>query len=221
MPVRLSGSSCIGIMGYAEITPGNLSLSQPCIHPIFDTRAFQDSLLKWSGSEIKYHDYIQDNWKKAFLALQARVILREFWVKSLKRGVFTFKAPELKSPEIKLETIGAAIESADGGQKAGFEIQFYPSVSIGNGKHSNNPWLMELPDPVVGMRWDNVASLSPMDAQELGIVTGDAITLGDNFRIPAFIQPGQAKEVFQLPSVTDTAMQARWLIKLELMYIPL
>ena len=177
----------------AEITPGNLSLSQPCIHPIFDTRAFQDSLLKWSGSEIKYHDYIQDNWKKTFFGPLGQSNFEEFWIKSLKEGVFTFKAPELKSPEIKLETIGAAIESTDGGQKAGFEVMFYSSVSIGNGKHGNNPWLMELPDPVAKLCWDNVASISPMDAQELGIATGDVIKLGDNFKIPAFVQPGQAK----------------------------
>ena len=30
----------------SEIIPGNLSLSQPCINPIFNTRSFQDSLLK-------------------------------------------------------------------------------------------------------------------------------------------------------------------------------
>ncbi len=30
----------------AEIIPGQLSLSQPCISPVFDTRSFQDSLLE-------------------------------------------------------------------------------------------------------------------------------------------------------------------------------
>jgi hypothetical protein len=34
----------------AEIIPGQLSLVQPCINPIFDTRQFQESLLKWSGN---------------------------------------------------------------------------------------------------------------------------------------------------------------------------
>ena len=36
----------------AEIIPGQLSLSQPCINPLFNTRSFQDSLLRWSGSSV-------------------------------------------------------------------------------------------------------------------------------------------------------------------------
>ena len=53
----------------AEIIPGQLSLSQPCINPIFNTRSFQDSLLKWSGSKIPYHDYIMKNWEKEYFPL--------------------------------------------------------------------------------------------------------------------------------------------------------
>ena len=48
----------------AEIVPGQLSLSQPCINPLFNTRSFQDSLLKWSGSSMLYHDYLKANWEK-------------------------------------------------------------------------------------------------------------------------------------------------------------
>ena len=50
----------------SEIIPGQLSLSQPCINPIFNTRSFQDSLLKWSGNSTLYHDYIIANWEKTY-----------------------------------------------------------------------------------------------------------------------------------------------------------
>jgi Fe-S-cluster-containing dehydrogenase component/anaerobic selenocysteine-containing dehydrogenase len=177
----------------AEITPGNLSLSQPCIHPIFDTRSFQDSLLAWNGISKSYHEYLKDNWKENFYPLSKQGSFETFWNNSLREGVYRFESPKSKSPEIKYQTIANALESADAGQKEGFEVLFFSSVSLGNGKHSNNPWLMELPDPVAKLCWDNVASISPMDAEELGIQTGDVIKLGDNLSIPAFIQPGQAK----------------------------
>jgi len=45
----------------AEVIPGQLSLMQPCIDPLFNTRSFQDSLLKWSGNSILYHDYLIAN----------------------------------------------------------------------------------------------------------------------------------------------------------------
>jgi len=177
----------------AEITPGSLSLTQPCIYPIFETRSFQDSVLTWIGSKISYYDYLKENWKETFFTISKQSNFEEFWTRSLKEGVFTFEAPKSKSPEIKYESIAAALESADDGQKIGFEILFYPSVSLGSGKHSNNPWLMELPDPIAKLCWDNVAAISPMDAEELGMQTGDVIKLGENISIPAFIQPGQAK----------------------------
>jgi molybdopterin-containing oxidoreductase family iron-sulfur binding subunit len=177
----------------AEISNGNISLSQPCIHPIFDTRSFQDSLLGWSGNKVSYHDYIKENWKENYFPISEQGNFEVFWTRSLKDGVFTFVSQKSKSSEIKYNTIGAALESADSGQEKGFEVLLYSSVTLGNGKHSNNPWLMELPDPVAKLCWDNVASISPMDAAELGILTGDVIKLGENLSVPAFIQPGQAK----------------------------
>jgi anaerobic selenocysteine-containing dehydrogenase len=35
--------------GDAEPVSGSYSLQQPCIHPLFNTRAYQDSLLAWAG----------------------------------------------------------------------------------------------------------------------------------------------------------------------------
>ena len=72
----------------AEIIPGQLSLSQPCINPIFDTRSFQDSLLKWSGSKITYHDYMKSNWEKEYFPHSQCSDFRNFWDESLGNGVF-------------------------------------------------------------------------------------------------------------------------------------
>ena len=59
--------------------------------------------------------------------------------------------------------------------------------------HANNPWLMELPDPVSSQCWENVAAISVSDAEKLGIKTGDLIKLSEGLILPAFIQPGQAE----------------------------
>ncbi len=177
----------------AEITPGQLSLSQPCIHPIFDTRSFQDSILKWSDNGISYYEYLKANWKENYLPLSGKSSFEAFWTKSVKEGVFNYETPRVQSPAVKYEEITSALGSDFPSQDKGFDVVFYPSVSLGNGKYSNNPWLMELPDPVAKLCWDNVASISPMDAEELGIQTGDVIRFGEYFSIPAFVQPGQAK----------------------------
>ena len=58
--------------------------------------------------------------------------------------------------------------------------------------HANNPWLMELPDPVSRQCWENVAAISH-DAEKLGIQTGTLIKIAEGLILPAFIQPGQAE----------------------------
>ncbi|HEX4372275.1 MAG TPA: TAT-variant-translocated molybdopterin oxidoreductase, partial [Puia sp.] len=48
--------------GDAEAKTGYYSLLQPTIAPLFLTRAFEDSLLKWSGSATTYENYFKQYW---------------------------------------------------------------------------------------------------------------------------------------------------------------
>jgi anaerobic selenocysteine-containing dehydrogenase len=47
------------------------SLMQPAISPIFDTRQMADTLLKWSGSEMKFYDFITSYWADNLMSLQS------------------------------------------------------------------------------------------------------------------------------------------------------
>jgi Fe-S-cluster-containing dehydrogenase component/anaerobic selenocysteine-containing dehydrogenase len=176
----------------AEVSPGQLSLSQPCIHPIFDTRSFQDSLLTWSGEKDTYHEFIRSNWKEKYFGASGKADFETFWTDCLRDGVYTMKVPAGKTSEANTSKLRNILGSVEAGKGSGFEVVFYPSIAIGNGRNSNNPWLMELPDPVQKLCWENVAAISPEDATEKGIQTGDVIKIGA-LAIPAFIQPGQAK----------------------------
>lgn len=177
----------------AEIIPGQISLSQPCINPIFNTRSFQDSLLKWSGSKISYHDYILKNWEKEYFAYSNNSAFRTFWNESLGNGVFRFNVPRGKEIVFNKEMLPGVINLPENQGPEDFEVVITESVAIGTGMHANNPWLMELPDPVSKQCWENVAALSVIDADKLGIKTGDLIKLSEKLTLPAFIQPGQAE----------------------------
>jgi molybdopterin-containing oxidoreductase family iron-sulfur binding subunit len=63
---------------------------------------------------------------------------------------------------------------------------------MGTGKQANNPWLMELPDPVTKLTWDNVAAISPALGRKLGLANGDVIRIADRIELPVLIQVGQA-----------------------------
>ena len=177
----------------AEIIPGQLSLSQPCINPIFNTRSFQDSLLKWSGSKVNYHDYIKSNWEKEYFRHSDKAEFRLFWNESLGNGVFRYNASSTKELIFQKEALSIAINIPEKSGTGGFEVVISENVSIGTGMHANNPWLMELPDPVSKQCWENVAAISISDAGKLSIKTGDLIKLSEGLILPAFIQPGQAE----------------------------
>jgi molybdopterin-containing oxidoreductase family iron-sulfur binding subunit len=177
----------------AEPVPGQLSLSQPCIHPLFNTRSFQDSLLKWSGSSMLYHDFLTANWEKRYFPLSGKAEFSGFWNESLGNGVFNYTLASDKQMIFRKEELTRVMKSAPATSDGGFEVNICESVALGTGMHANNPWLMELPDPVSKQCWENVAAISPADAEKLGILTGTIIKITENLVLPAFIQPGQAE----------------------------
>ena len=50
--------------GDAEPVDSHFSLSQPLIAPLFETRAVQDTLLRWAGHpETDYYNYLREFWR--------------------------------------------------------------------------------------------------------------------------------------------------------------
>lgn len=175
----------------AEIISGQLSLSQPCINPIFNTRSFQDSLLKWSGSSTNYHDYLTSNWEKQYFPGSGISDFRNFWNTSLGNGVFNYKVPGFKSLTHKPERLSQAMKTLEKSETGGYEIVISESVALGTGMHANNPWLMELPDPVSRQCWENVAAISNSDATIWGVQNGDIVKFSNGLKLPVFVQSGQ------------------------------
>ena len=174
----------------AEIMPGTLTFSQPCINPIFNTRSFQDSLLKWSGNGVSFHNYIMAYWEKHYFPVSNKADFRSFWNEALGKGAFSYKTGKIESVVFNKEAFKNVMKAPESKQ-GNFEVLITESVTLGNGRHSNNPWLMELPDPVSKQCWDNVAAISVSDAAKAGISSGDLIKLAEGIAVPAFIQPGQ------------------------------
>lgn len=48
------------------------------------------------------------------------------------------------------------------------EVRIVPDPKLYDGRHTNNGWLQECPDPVTKITWDNVIAISPRVAEHLG-----------------------------------------------------
>lgn len=97
------------------------------------------------------------------------------------------------SPWTGLAAAGEAeLEEPPGTDLAEYVLIPYPSPSLGDGRFSNRPWMLEFPEPLSTVVWDNFAELNPATARRIGVATGDLVTLksrtGD-ITLPAVVTP--------------------------------
>lgn len=171
----------------AEPMPGYYSIAQPVIHPFFDTRPAQESILKWTGEKITWPDYLKTYWKEKLYSGASGQFAR-FWKETVQKGVFEPGIPVGQNNVTY--TVSPEMSEKIAPPKTGIETVLFTGVGIRSGSYANNPWLQELPDPVTKVCWDNVAMVSPVLARELDLENEDLITLGD-IELPVVIQPGQ------------------------------
>ena len=182
--------------GDAEPVAGSYSLQQPCIRPLFNSRAYQDSLLKWAGRERTYEELIKYKWTNE-LAPSGQRGSENWWATTLQAGCYdagsgessrtaATRSSDFQPPEVRVDPV-----------ETNLSLNLYQPVGLNDGRHGNNPWLHELPDPVSKVCWDNYLAVSPADAEEQGWKDEMVVVL-DNKEIPVVIQPGQAKGTVSL-----------------------
>ena len=182
--------------GDAEIQKGHFSLMQPTIHPLFDTRQFQDVLLQWMGSTMNYHGFIKQNWQTNILGLGS-------FNQALQNGFFVSlsETTPLVANPIDMDAVGSAFSKY---KSSDLELTVYTKTGLGDGQQANNPWLQELPDPITRNSWDNYLLISRIDAERLGLenrtvdnvaLNGDLVNISSGgvslTNVPVYIQPGQ------------------------------
>ena len=147
--------------GDAEAKKGYFSLIQPTINPLFKTRAFQTSLLKWSGDPVTdYETYFRNHW-------HTQLITVDNYNKALQDGVVEPATMPVGTGSYNSGRLNAARMNVSAMKAGAVELVLYQKISIGNGSQANNPWLQELPDPITKVTWDNYAMMSPVMALKL------------------------------------------------------
>jgi len=177
----------------AEIKTGHYSLAQPAIRPIFNTRSSQESLLRWAGNTTDFRTYISNYWEKNLYPKSDGLFgFTSFWNKCLHDGIFESGEKDLIPITYSNVASLEALESVKASVASDVvDLVLYSNVSVGSGKHANNPWLQELPDPVTKACWDNYIMISPLLAEELNVVDEQLISINGNVTLPVIVQPGQ------------------------------
>jgi len=189
--------------GDGQSLDGTVAVQQPLIEALFRGRSDIELLaFVIEHRTTRGHDLVRETHRGEGVTDLA---FERNWRRWLNRGVATkVEAPAgsvTLRPDAVASAVGALAAPSAALSAQSMELAFYVDAKMLDGRHANNAWLQEMPDPITKITWDNAAYLSPATAEGLSVRNGDMlrITRGDkSLEIVAWILPGQADNVIGL-----------------------
>jgi Fe-S-cluster-containing dehydrogenase component len=177
--------------GDAVSADGTAGIAQPLIAPLFEGRTDEEVLRLLLGTKVTGFECVQATWRKTWgpSEFDAR------WNRALHDGVIPNSVSESEPVEPQLASLCAGLRSVPNAPNSPYELVFHPDSHTFDGRFANNPWLLELPDPLTKLTWTNAARVSPTLARAKQLNDGDIVTLqvGDrSVHMPVVIAQGQA-----------------------------
>lgn len=186
--------------GDHQTRTGVLSLQQPVIAPLYNTRQKEAALLIWTAgnpdgyNETLYHDYVMARWEKeVYPAQKAKAGFKAFWLSALHDGVIATNDAAPALPAAKMDAVSTLKNTVVNGTVLALTKNYF----VGDGRYANNGWLQEMPHPASKIAWDNYAALSPATAKSLGASEGSMVSVTAGSRslaLPVHVQPGLADD---------------------------
>lgn len=175
---------------------GTLSVIQPLIAPLYDSKSDIELLnLLATNQDLSGYDIVRSTWQGAITGS-----FEDGWRRVLHDGYLPNTTFPLVTPA------AGAVAAAPEASMSGLEVVFRLDPTVLDGTYANNAWMQELPDPITKIVWDNVVTMSPATAEELGLVAEyrvgqyyvDVVTVtanGQGVDLPVWILPGHADNV--------------------------
>ncbi|HYZ87932.1 MAG TPA: Fe-S-cluster-containing hydrogenase [Myxococcales bacterium] len=177
--------------GDARADDGTVTFLQPLIQPLFNgvTEAQLLSALLGEGDKTTYTQ-LREYWASARNDADAS------WDKWISDGFIRGTAVPADSPRARVDAIASAAQALrTEAPLPGLELNVVPDYRLYDGRFANNVWLLELPDPVTKLTWDNAALMSAATARQLGVKNEDLVNLGlfgPPVTVPVLVVPGHA-----------------------------
>lgn len=198
--------------GYVKLADGSISLIQPSMRPIFDTKSFGDVLIDVAsnanktiaGDSKSFDAFVKANYLKA-TAGKGGSDADAFWMSSLEKGGYFTPAARTSNNSVSINPAVFALSygiDAAHADKDELVLYPYPSVKSFDGRAANRPWMQELADPITQAVWGAWAEIHPETAKKHNISQGDAVILRtDNgeVHVPAYVTEHVHKGIVAVP----------------------
>jgi molybdopterin-containing oxidoreductase family iron-sulfur binding subunit len=190
--------------------PDFVSLRQPAIGHIHDTRQAEDLLLSCMkglkpGTAPSYLEFMKSIWRSRIYNSDSPAPFETYWTAALHDGCVK-REPIARPPlTMNVQAIRDAADVAAGSLAAlpsnEMDLVLLPGAGVYDGRYANNGWLNELPDPVTKVTWLNPILISTTDAERMGFKDGRVLSIqvgARSLEAPVVVQPGQAAGVATL-----------------------
>jgi MoCo/4Fe-4S cofactor protein with predicted Tat translocation signal len=183
---------------------GSYAIQQPMIAPLHGGRTDGELVAQLAGARFwRAHELVRGT---------ARELLpgdgfEQQWKNALHNGVARdYQPAALGNVALATDALAAAARTLTEGKSplssGNLEVNFAADPALYDGRHGNNPWMLELPDPLSCVSWDNAAYISAATAKELGIENYDVITVkspeGASVDIVTWVLPGHTDNAITL-----------------------
>jgi MoCo/4Fe-4S cofactor protein with predicted Tat translocation signal len=171
---------------------GTLTILQPLILPLYDSRSYiqlLDAIANPPGRSS--YEIVRAYWQAKFGSGD----FESWWRKSVHDGLIAGSALPAITPALKADWPATSLSShsLSPATSQGIEIVFRPDPYLYDGRFSNISWLQELPQPMTKLTWDNAVHLSPATAERFGFANQCRVQLafrGQAVEGSVWISPG-------------------------------
>ena len=182
--------------GDARAYDGTVSMIQPLIQPLVGAKTSSEILAALAGEPTPdAHRLLHAYWTGP------GGLTEDGWSRAVQDGLVVGTAAPRVTVDPDANAVARllrAFRPAARPAQPGIELEFYPSPTVYDGRFANNAWLLEQPEPITKLTWDNAALMSAATASRLGVANEDVIELrasGAVTHAPVLIAPGVADDV--------------------------
>ncbi|MBC8103706.1 MAG: 4Fe-4S dicluster domain-containing protein, partial [Cytophagales bacterium] len=192
----------------ARAFDGTVSIVQPLIAPLYESRSVHELLAELLGEPKPGYDILLGYYRSAYKP--AGALAFDKWFETvLHNGIVPNSAlptVAVTAPAGLLGRLPAAPAAS-----AGLEIAFRLDPTVWDGRYANNSWLQEIPKPITTLVWDNAAIMSARTAQKIGILSAGN-TLGINQTDANDIGQSSGKRVVELTFQGQKLQMPVWVL---------
>ncbi|MFP4673600.1 MAG: TAT-variant-translocated molybdopterin oxidoreductase [Opitutales bacterium] len=172
--IMIARSHFLESWGDGRTFDGTLVPVQPMIEPLFDTFNELEALARFIGvTENDPYAIVRATFEKESEGGE------DNFERFLASGLLEGSGYPVRRAKADMEQVAARLDeealNAVQLDAEHLEVRFMPSHHAYDGRYANNGWMMECPDPITKLTWDNAILISPRLAKELEDAQGIAI----------------------------------------------